>query len=322
MRILLVDIDSKIPNLALMQISAYHKNKGDQVGFHISDPDIVYASAIFTKNKHDVDGLRFEFPDAQINIGGSGINHNWLPLEMQKVKPDYDLYEMNYSLGFTTRGCIRRCSFCIVPEKEGKYRRWMHISEFHDDRFDTVELLDNNWYADKVWFFDNSQWLINHGLKMNVQQGMDFRLLNTEIAERLRDIEWSGNLHFAYDNMSDERFVIDGLKLLKEVGFDTRSEIKVYVLVDFNTTMEQDIYRCNILKELNTNPFVMNYQQIDPSHPKKLNNRHAPHLTRWANREEVFWSTDFKDYDHGSWKKLRQHKDQTVLMSYQRENGE
>ena len=148
--ILLIGVDGKIPNLALMQISAYHKSKGHEVSLNTpNDPDIVYISCIFKKNKSSAIGISRYYPNAEINIGGSGVSYNWLPDEMQKIKPDYDLYSSTYSMGFTTRGCIRNCPFCIVSEKEGKYRRWQEIKEFHDDRFDTVELLDNNWYADK-----------------------------------------------------------------------------------------------------------------------------------------------------------------------------
>ena len=295
-KVLLIDVDSKIPNLALMNISAFHKAKGDIVSFDIKNPDIIYASVIFSKNKHDVDGLQLFFPNAEIYIGGSGIAYNWLPSEMQKIMPDYDLYpNMQYSLGFTTRGCIRKCQFCIVPEKEGKYQRWMHISEFHDSRFKAVQLLDNNWYADKDWFFENSNWIIDNGLSV-IENGLDIRILDREIAEQLFKIKWAGTLHFAWDNVSDENSVIDGLKLLEEVGFNLRNQIQIYVLTDLNTTIEEDLYRCNTLKELNTNPFVMKYQQIDSKYPRSLNGKRANALQRWANNKKVFWTTDFIDY--------------------------
>lgn len=125
MRVLLIDADSKIPNLALMKISAYHKSKGDVVGFNVSDPEKVYCSIIFKKNKHMADGLKFFFPDAELDIGGSGYDlKKRLPDEIECMTPDYSLYPDNDSYyGFTTRGCIRHCHFCIVHDKEGKFRR-------------------------------------------------------------------------------------------------------------------------------------------------------------------------------------------------------
>jgi len=71
-KVLLINVDSKLPNLALMKLSAWHKARGDEVGFNVSEPDIVYASVIFKKNRHRTDGLKIWYPGAEIHIGGSG----------------------------------------------------------------------------------------------------------------------------------------------------------------------------------------------------------------------------------------------------------
>jgi len=113
MKVLLVDFDSKIPNLALMKLSAWHKQKGDLVGFDIQDPDQVYVSVVFSKNKSQAAGLTTMFPNSMISFGGPGWDlQNFLPEEIEKIKPDYDLYPSEYSQGYTTRGCIRKCPFC------------------------------------------------------------------------------------------------------------------------------------------------------------------------------------------------------------------
>ena len=294
----MVDVDSVIPNLALMQISAWHKQHSDTVGWKVKNPDIVYISCVFTRNRNKALGIVKQFKNAEVHIGGSGVSYDWLPEEMQKIKPDYDLYpDMNYSLGFTTRGCIRRCPFCIVRKKEGKFRRWQHIKEFHDPRFKTVELLDNNWYADANWFFENAQWSIDNRVEI-IEQGMDIRLLTEEIAKQLKRINWAGKIHFAWDNMEDEKAVFDGIEILKNEGFDIRSKIMIYVLVDFNTTIEQDIYRCEDLKELGVTAYVMPYEQIDDTYPLKLNLPHVKHIERWANckRPTFFWAMSFWEY--------------------------
>ena len=146
MRVKLIDVDSTIPNLALMKLSAYHKAKGDEVGFNIEDPEKVYASIIFKKNRYKADGLRFYYPDAEIDVGGSGYDlYKRIPEEAELLCPDYSLYEgMDFDLGFTSRGCDRGCYFCIVTRKEGPYRRAQHPSEFHDPSHKKVMLLDNN----------------------------------------------------------------------------------------------------------------------------------------------------------------------------------
>jgi hypothetical protein len=288
MRVSLIDVDSKIPNLALMQISAYHKSKGHEVGFNLPDPDKVYISCIFEKNRGDALGIKTFYPDADVYIGGSGVNYEWLSKEMQKIKPDYDLYPSDYSLGFTTRGCIRNCSFCIVREKEGKHHRWQHPKEFHDDRLNDMTLLDNNWYADKDWFFETSQWIIDNGIVV-VEQGMDIRLLTEDIAAQLKHIKWKKGIKFAFDNMQDEAAVKRGIKILKDVGFNLRSNVQFYVIVGFNTTPEQDKYRCRLLKEMNTNAFVMPF----------VKNKWTNKIARWANRKWLYWSIDIDDYKNG-----------------------
>ncbi len=288
-KVLLIDVDSKIPNLALMQISAYHKSKGDEVRFTTRDPDLVYISCVFKKNGPCARGIEKFYPDAKVYIGGSGVNYSWLPEEMQKIKPDYQLYtrdrpDLWYSLGFTTRGCIRKCDFCIVPQKEGKIHRWQHISEFHDDRFKTVILLDNNWYADKEWFWENTQYLIDNDLKV-IEHGMDIRILTPEIAKRLNELKWAKSMHFAFDNIKDEKWVERGISILKEAGINVRQKVLFYVIVGFNSTPKEDLYRCELLKELGTTPFVMQYER----------NSWTREIADWVNRPWTFWSCDFKD---------------------------
>jgi hypothetical protein len=283
--ILLIDVDSKIPNLALMQISTYHKMKGDTVGFNISDPDKVYISCIYEKNRSQALGIEKMYPNSKVYVGGSGINYNWLPKKMQKIKPDYDLYPSTYSQGFTTRGCVRNCSFCIVRQKEGKFQRWQHIKDFYDPKFDIVMLMDNNIFADKEWFFENTDFIINHGLRI-MEHGMDIRLLDEEIAQRVAELKFLKCMHFAFDNMGDEKAVRKGIELLKNVGIDLRRYVQFYVLVGYNTTKEQDIYRCRLLKELGTNAFVMPY----------VKNRWTSKIARWANRKWLYWSMDIEHY--------------------------
>lgn len=285
MKVRLVDVDSMIPNLALMKISSSHKSRGDLVGFGIPDPDRVYASVVFSKNRWKADGLRFMFPGAEITIGGSGYDlTTLLPGEIERLKPDYDLYpKMQYSLGFTTRGCIRACPFCIVPQKEGKFLRAQHIREWHDDRFSTVVCLDNSVYADKAWFFENTDYVLENGLKYNAVQGMDIRILDEEIAGRLADLKWSGQMHFAYDNVRDEDAVRRGVQMLQDAGIRTRHDVSVYVLVGFNTTPTEDIHRVEVLREIGATAFIMQY-------------RRTPWTMRLArlNRPQIFWSCDLK----------------------------
>jgi len=295
-KILLVDIDSKIPNLALMKISAWHKAQGDLVGFGIQNPDKVYISCVFTKNSEQARGVSTYYPDAEIDIGGSGISiTKTLTKEIEQIKPDYDLYSSEYSQGYTTRGCIRKCPFCIVPEKEGKIQEWQHPAEFHDPRFDTCMIMDNNLFAaSDNWQAKVFSWFIDNKIKMLSPQGWDIRLLTEEKLRRLKAVRHAGNIHFAWDNITDEKAVERGITLLKGAGFNLKHDVQFYVLAGYNTTFEQDLYRCEKLKEWGTNAFVMPY--------KKTPQINA--LARWANKKWLFWALPFNQYTRRSRRNL------------------
>lgn len=288
MKVLLVDIDSKIPNLALMKISKYHKNIGDVVGFNVSNPDRVYISCIFKKNREQAYGVSAMYPDSDIRFGGPGINYSVLPSEIENCKPDYDLYPSKYSQGYTTRGCVRNCSWCIVKDKEGKYRRDKPVDYFHDSRFDTVMVMDNNWLADQEWFMSNTDYILEEGLRV-IEHGMDIRLLTPEIAERLRELKWSKPMKFAYDQPGEREAVMEGIQTLKDAGVNVRQNVMFYVLAGYNTTPEEDLKRCNELKKWGTNAFVMPYQKTS----------FIKDLARWSNRKQLYWSMDFEEYHKG-----------------------
>lgn len=289
-RVLLIDVDSKIPNLALMKLAAWHKAQGDEVGFNVTNPTHVYASVVFKKNKHRVDGLRHYYPDAEIMIGGSGYDlAATLPAEVERLTPDYSLYPgLDYSMGFTSRGCFRNCYFCIVPEKEGRYHAVQHPREFV--RHDKVKLLDNNWYADYDWFFETSDWLIKNNVAVDVTQGMDIRLLTPEIAAQLKRLRWWRPMHFAFDDMSSKEAVLRGLDILTAAGIDTKRNVSIYVYCHDDAHYDDAVERCRILKAAWATPYVM--CNIDRPRTKRMRQ-----LQRWTARPHLFWSCDIADYD-------------------------
>lgn len=289
MRVKLIDLDSKMPNLALMQLSSMHKSLGDEVGFDVNNPDKVYISCIFKNNAPQAYGVASMYPDAEVDIGGSGIDlTKRTPVSAQKVYPDYSLYpSINYSLGFSSRGCIRKCPFCVVPEKEGKIHKWQHVREFYNPKFRDVYFLDNNMYAIKDWFFENTDFILENNLRMCVPQGFDIRILDEEIAERLSKIKWSNRrITFAFDNMQDEKAVINGIEMLQNAGINTCELIQFFVLTGFNTTFEQDLYRVNLLREKNVGAFVMQYKKSDLT---KM-------LARYVNRRYTYFKFPFDEY--------------------------
>lgn len=295
-RILLIDADSTIPNLALMKISAYHKSIGDIVGFDVEDPDKVYCSIIFKKNRHMADGLRFLYPNADIDIGGSGYDlKKTLPEYIESMTPDYTIYPENKSYyGFTSRGCIRHCPFCIVHDKEGGFRR---IYGTVDDALESImgggglteiTFLDNNILADKRWFIELCNTLHSRFPKMKVDfnQGLDIRLIDDESARALSKLRPITKWKFAFDMMSYKDKVTKGIEILNRY-IKVRSMVLFYVYVDGDYQIPDAVARCRILKENGATAYAM--LNLDVEHTKRMKT-----FKRWT-RPWLFWSCDFDE---------------------------
>lgn len=293
-------MDSTIPNLALMKVSAYHKSKGDEVGFHVYDPGKVYCSIIFKKNKHKADGLRFLYPDAELDIGGSGYDlHKVLPPEIESMTPDYSLYPENQSYyGFTTRGCIRHCPFCIVHDKEGKFRRIYGSTDealksiMGGGNLPNLTFLDNNILADKQWFLSlcDNILRINPKIRVDFNQGLDIRLMDDDIAKALSKLRPINDWKFAFDLMSYKDKVIEGINILKRY-MNVRKKCIFYVYLDSDSDLPDALARARILKKNNVTAYAM--LNLDCEHTKRMKQ-----FKRWT-RPWLFWSTDFDDFAEG-----------------------
>jgi len=300
MKVLLIDVDSKMPNLALMKLSAWHKERGDEVYLDANcRPDKVYISCIFSENSPKARGIAKMF-DSPVEVGGYGINKTKLPDEIEHIMPDYDLYGTGFSMGFTSRGCIRKCEFCDVWRNEGKLRDHAPVSEFWDSRHSKIVLLDNNFVASPNWR-ENLSFCEEHELKVSITQGIDARLVTKEVAADLAKFwpfyNWKFEdtaLYTAWDRMEDEESVLRGIRNLIEAGIPPR-EIRPYILVSFNTRVDEDLYRFEKLRDLGVYPFVMSY-----------NNRPHP-MKRWGNRPALFKKMDFAE-----WIELRRERGRTI----------
>ena len=269
MRVSLMDLDiieqrRPSPNLALMKLSAFHKARGDEVflNFPLCQPDITYASCVFTWNARRRNGLA---PD--VIIGGSGINLvRKLGPQVERIMPDYSLYPgVNFSLGFTSRGCIRKCKWCIVPEKEGGIRAVARIYEFWDRRHRKIVLLDNNLLAAPNWR-QTMEDLLAEGLAVDFNQGLDIRLLNEENVWYLKQVK-ARQLRFAFDDIAYESALRRGIKLLLDNGINSRA-LSFYLLVGFGddgTAVE----RVKILRSLDVDIYPMPYKDASGREPKR-----------------------------------------------------
>lgn len=286
MKVSLVDVDSKIPNLALMKVSAHYKSIGDNVKLYdplFDKPDLIYASKVFNFTP-DFD----YYPEGvQVIKGGTGYDiTKTLPDEIENICPDYDLYNnMDYALGFTTRGCVRQCSFCYVPKKEGKIRVVGDIYDFWRGQKHMM-LLDNNLTAMPEQFEKICRQLIKEKIKTDFSQGLDIRLITPEMAKTLSKVKLWKQIHFAFDNVKLEQQVRRGIEILTSNGVAAH-KLMFYVLIGFDSTPEEDLYRVELLRSLKVDPFVMPYDR---------SNEYQRRFTRWCNHKAIFKSVPWEKY--------------------------
>ena len=289
MKVGLIDVDShNFPNLALMKISAYHKSIGDKVEWYnpmLSEHmDKVYMSKIFTFTEDFLWNI-----DADVIIkGGTGYDlNNKLPYEIEHIYPDYELYGIkDVAYGFLTRGCPRGCNFCIVGGKEGLCsNKVADLKEFWRGQKD-IKLLDPNLLACKDWR-ELLQQLIDSKAYIDFTQGLDIRLMTKEKAEMINRLKIK-MVHFAWDNYEFKTY--EKLREIRPYLKFNGRKLRVYVLTNFNTTMEQNLERIYKLKELDYDPYVMIYEKWKA--PKEIKR-----LQRWVNNKFIFKSCErFEDY--------------------------
>lgn len=291
MNIGLIDVDShNFPNLALMKLSAYHKNRGDQVEWWngLKHYDIVYKSRIFTDTySEDVD---YCINADKVVKGGTGYDlKNKLPEEIEHQYPDYSLYDIkDKAYGFLTRGCPRSCPFCIVSSKEGENSHTAaELSEWWQGQNEII-LLDPNLLACKE-HEELLQQLVSSNAFVDFSQGLDARLLTKENIGLINKIKLK-NIHFAWDFMEQSDKVIGGLDLYKRFGRKVGGAFgTVYVLTNYNTSHDEDMYRVITLRDMGFKPYVMIYEK-----PK------APAITKklqgWVNNKIAFNVCDFEDF--------------------------
>lgn len=242
--------DAPKHNLALMQLSAYHKALGDTVNLNMPlwKADKTYASILFEWNKNNF--IADEY-------GGPGV---MLGSKVKPCYPDYELFPIDYSLGYTYRYCIRRCPFCKVWKMETS-KEHHSIHEFYNTEFKKICLLNNNTFSDPEWKATFEEiWDAN--LTVVDENGYDLRLIDSEKADALKRTKWDGSKdpHFAWDQMKDEAQIIKGLEEVNRVGFKHKS---IYVLIGYDTTLEEDIYRCQKIHDMGHDPFPMIYEAED-----------------------------------------------------------
>lgn len=320
MRIGLLDADlmdhgTRHPNLALMKLSGYYKEMGNDVDLiyksyeEVNDFDEVFVSKVFTFSNIPAWILEKE----NVHMGGTGFFEDGgenLPEEIEHHKPDYDLYKkyveeqlangksrtvfadyVDYSIGFATRGCFRKCAFCVNKKYDRAYRH-APITEYYDESKPYIYLWDDNVLAYPQWEEVLDE-LEETGKPFQFRQGIDLRLMTDRSAYRFNNTHYRGDFIFAFDHLKDKETIIQKVQLWKRYS----SKIcKMYVLCGFESQDETDIegvfQRISILMEYGCLPYIMRHERYKTSPFKGM----YIELARWCNQPQFFKKKSFREF--------------------------
>lgn len=305
-KVLLVDIDSnKIPNLALMKISGFYKTKGSTVTLYrlgytaylherksrkyinAKDFDKVFISCIFDCNK---DIITIDNCD-EVYKGGTGYDYKIkLDSKIDFCDPDYSIYPDNqFSYGFLTRGCIRKCSFCVVPKKEGDIRFNRTIDQIVKHK--KVRFLDNNFLSFKG-STEILKELIDRKIRCQFYQGLDLRLINKETANLLSQLNYIGEYTFAFDDVKLMPVMNEKIKILKRfIKRDWKIRVFIYCKAEMNIKHEV-LPRIKWCKDNKVLPYLMRDNNCYSSDNRVFYNE----LTRWCCQPGLFKKCTFDEF--------------------------
>lgn len=275
------------PNLALMKLSAWHKQRGDVVQWWmpIAEYGVVYSSKIFTFTP-ECDYL----PEGTIK-GGTGYGvYDDLPSEIDAIQPDYSLYpECKHAIGFLTRGCIRHCPWCVVPKKEGEYKPYRDWREVKRPDSRDIVFMDNNVLAGEHGIRQLES-MAGQDVRIDFNQGLDARLIDDGIAQILAKLKWIRFIRMSCDTIPMLDEVLKAVDRLEKHGVKPY-RVFVYLLVQ---GIEDAEYRAVRLRDRGVDVFAQPYRdftnEVQPTQEQR-------DFARWVNRKEIFKSTmRFQDY--------------------------
>lgn len=306
MKIGMIDVDGhNFPNLPLMKLSAWHKQQGDSVEWYLpiisGHLDRVYMSKVFSFSPD----YQYFIDADEIYSGGSGYcislvdgkevfdrsKDNPLPYEIEHIYPDYDLYGItDTAYGFLTRGCPRGCDFCHVASKEGqKSYKVADLDEFWRGQKNIV-LNDPNITA-SAECEELFKQLIDSKAYIDFNQGLDIRLMTERKAKMLKQMKIKA-IHFSWDRYKDKDIILERFKLFKEIYGGSRANIQVYILSNFDSTLDEDLERIYTIRDFGYAPYLTIYNKnaLPKGHILRR-------MQRWTNNRWIFNSVErFEDY--------------------------
>lgn len=273
LRVGLINMEPQYINIAIEKLRLFHQCSGDSVEDYMPESrdcyDKIYCSSIFSFTD------KTQVPTDAV-CGGTGFDiTSRLPPEVEEMKP-------KLNIGFTTRGCIRNCGFCVVPKKEGAIRAVGDIYDFWDGVSKKIIILDNNLTALPEQFYKICGQIRKENLKVDYNQGLDIRLITKEMTRELASIKHE-EYHFAFDYPGLEPVIREKTATLIGNGIKRST---FYVLVGYNTTIQEDLHRLRVLRELKQNAYVMRYKRERVYIP----------IARWANNHSWFQAISFEDF--------------------------
>lgn len=288
----LVDVDyTGYPNLALMKIAQYHIDLGEKVEFAnplFNHYDVVYKSKIF--NFTDDDLTPYNCP---VIKGGTGYDiYSKLPDNMEFVKPYYKLYNIadNKAYGFLTRGCPNKCAWCIVPKKEGGVKPYMDIEEIAIDGRNEITLMDNNILASD-YGLQQIKKIIDLGLKVDFNQGLDARLVTKDIAEMLSKVKWLRYIRFGCDTPKQIEECERAMNLIDSFG--KKKQYLLYTII--NSDIQESYERLSYFRGF-SNVRIFG-QPFRDTMRKNVIPQWQKDMARWANVRRLWTKADFKEVE-------------------------
>ena len=298
MKIGLIDVDGhNFPNLALMKLSAWHKSMGDEVDWYdiFGDYDRVYMAKVFT---HTPDYNQVMPNTTEVIKGGTGYDiQSRLPEEAEKIKPDYSIYpyiDSKTAYGFLTRGCIRKCPWCIVPKKEGTIHPYQDVDELAVDGRTRLILMDNNILAAGEYGMSQLRKIAERGYKIDFNQAMDARLVTDEVAEVLAKIKWIDYIRFGCDTPAQVKDCDEAINRIRSYGY----EGAFFLYTILRGDIEECFNRTNHWRDTKYNgkvrPFAqpeLNFSTLHQDIPSWQKD-----MAHWVNKKSCFYGCEFEDF--------------------------